>query len=174
MKSSLLKKITALALVSVLTIGAALSASAEILSPRLNTSSGTAGSWTKEPAQNLKSKEHNKIYGGDVGVWVFTTNVGLSRAFERSNERTAHLELWEQDAVLFGIDRVAQYYTMTFATVNGYYQPYYTENTSTNGSEIENDNNAELYLKWRVNTMSGDTSKSVPSGLINYQIWLYE
>ena len=44
--------------------------------------------------------------------------------------------------------------------------------TYTNSSCIEPNKTVELYLRIKINTISGDTTKNVPEGLFGYQLWV--
>ena len=55
----------------------------------------------------------------------------------------------------------------------GSYQPTYFTLTYTNSGTIEDDGTVELYFKYKVGKIYGDTSTAVPSGIMKYAHWTY-
>lgn len=135
--------------------------------PNHKSEAALAGSWHTDPTYTISSS-YAQIYGGDVGVYYHAANYGLSNAFVIDTTRKVKVNLYESDS---NSSTRVRGYTGTFAVTNGYYRPHTWSNTYTNGSKIESDNTAELYIKFEVETVSDDTSKNVASGIMYYQFW---
>lgn len=142
-------------------------ANALYTTPNKMSDQALAGSWHTDPTYNISSS-YSQIYGGDVGVYYHAANYGLSSAFVVSTSRTVTINLYESDS---SSSTRARGYTGTFGVTNGYYRPTSYSNTYTSGSKIESDNAAELYIQFKVSTVSGDKSKNVASGIMYYQFW---
>lgn len=131
------------------------------------TSQGTAGTWKEESVKDLTGTQ-TEYYGGNAGIWVYETNIGLPDAFYRTTSREGYYECWEQDALtrdLVSKDKI------TFGMVNGLYRPKYCPHVYTNSQLIETDSKLELFMKLYVGTDSRDTSKYVPKDLLGYRFW---
>lgn len=131
-------------------------------------SQATTDVWQSDSQQSLVSS-FPEVYGGDVGIYFYLPNVGLSSAFVQSLDRTAYSKLYESDA--FSDDLVREY-THGFGYHNGLYTKIRSENTYTSSAKIEIDNVVELYFRYKVNSISGDTSRNVTAGLFRYQFWI--
>ena len=142
-------------------------ANALYTTPNKMSGQALAGSWHTDPTYSISSS-YSQIYGGDVGVYYHTANYGLSSAFVESTSRTVTINLYETDS---SSSTRARGYTGTFGVKNGYYRPTSFSNTYTSSSKIESDNSAELYIDFKVSTVSGDTSKNVAAGIMYYQFW---
>lgn len=168
MKFSILKKFAAIAIIVVLSATMfAIPTSALNTTPNYNTSTATAGSYKKEAVLNIKSS-YSQIYGGNVGAYFHTTNIGMDSAFKQTTSRKVYIDVKENDSIG---DDTARSYTGYFGMYNGYYQPTSFANTYTNSGKIELDSQAELYLRFNVEVVSGDTSKNVKAGIMRYQFW---
>lgn len=112
------------------------------------------------------------VYEGDVGMYFYMTGVGLSSAFVPASGRTVEIQLMEGDEG----DNASE--------TAGTYRGYFNYNSSgdyaitrffqdASGSEcIETNNIVELYIRAKVNTVSGDTSIYVPANLFQYEMWV--
>ncbi len=157
-----------LTLVLVLVVGG--QAYARVYSQFYLTRHSTTNNWKTEPYHSLTSTQQ-AVYGGDVGVYFQSNNVGLSSSFVRSMSRYAHVQLWEYDTTFLNADEHARSYKIRFAMVNGYYRPHLAITTYTNSKQVEADPVVELYIKFKVDKVNGDTSSYVPHGLIKYKFW---
>lgn len=111
------------------------------------------------------------LCGGDVGVYFYTTSVGLQDSFVKSTSRKVIAHVKEYDSSTS--NTLARTREGTFGMVNGYYRPQIWGYTYTNSNMIESDSTAELRLVWKVESVSGDTSTSIPSALMKYSLWVY-
>ncbi|MCR5743032.1 MAG: hypothetical protein K6F92_04785 [Lachnospiraceae bacterium] len=135
------------------------------------TTSGIVGTKTSEDVYPTTSTSLATIGGGDAGVYFHYTSVGLQASFVRDYSRTMLVETWEYDNIIS--KKHFKDYTGTFGLSNGYYRPCsWSYSTLVNG-QIEDNNCAEIYLVWKVNPVSGDSSTSVPAMLLKYQLWVY-
>ncbi|MGI6744940.1 MAG: hypothetical protein ACOX45_01970 [Acutalibacteraceae bacterium] len=163
----LIKTFSVVFIVVILSSIIILPANAAGYTSEFQSSAATAGSWKSDSTHNV-STTFSKIYGGDVGIWFYMANAGLSNAFVRSTSRNAYVELLEKDPL---VNDIAQKYTEGFGLYNGFYRTITTTNTYTNAGVIEYDNTAELFMKFKVDTISGDTSQNVASNVITYRFW---
>lgn len=132
------------------------------------TSSATAGAFKSESEYSLSySSSYSYVCGGDIGVYYYANSVGLQNSFVRTN-RNVYIELYENDVLSSTIVRK---YTGSFKTVDGVYRPKVYSTTYTNTSKIEDDGTIELKIKHKVETNTGDTSTSIPAGLLKYKFW---
>lgn len=146
---------------------------AEVASSVIESSGGTAGVWMTEATKSLTSKTLTNVCGGDVGIWFYSVTNGMQASFVRSDSRKAYIECYENDYDT-SEDDFAREYTATFATDSkGIYAPSYFKITDTYSDGIEGHAGVELYMKYKINTVWGDDSTSVPIGIFNYQFWLY-
>lgn len=141
------KKILVSMLIAIFVVGSAISVSArEKLSNYIESSAVTAGSWysgyDNDNFYNMSSS-FKEVYGGDVGMYFYTTSVGLSKAFVKKNTRT-----------------------------DGIYQPTTYTCTYTNPECVENNSIVELYYRMYVDRISGDTSRNVPRGISKFKYWI--
>lgn len=144
-------------------------AGAVVTSTYMYSEAATAGVWKTEPSAAIQySASYGHVCGGDVGTYFYYNNVGLQSSFIKTTSRKAYIDLYEDDPVF---DDCAKKYEASFATVNGYYSPTYFSTPYTNDASMENDGVAELFLKFKIETISGDTSTSIPAGLLYYRHW---
>ena len=131
---------------------------------------GTAGTYHSETSYAVNSSTLSTVCGGDVGAYFYTSSVGLQNSFVKDPNRKVDVEIRESDS---GSNAHARTRRGTFKYKNGIYAPSIWEYTYTNPATIEYDSCPELYLRWKVYTVSGDTSTSVPAGIMNYSVWVY-
>lgn len=131
----------------------------------------TAGVWCKTPTIPIASSS-NTISSGDFGVWWFTGGVGLDTRFVRSNSRTVSIEIYEADAD--GVDIHTKNQTVYFKiNSSGLYGAYsFGSQYIVNNTVVETDGIAEVYMKLKVDTISGDTTRNIPAGLMVYAYWI--
>ena len=170
MKNHTVKRFTVLMLAFVLISIMTLSVSAVNTTSLYYSAECTAGTWHKEAAKALSSPTLDNPCGGDVGIWFYTGNTGLQNSFVRDSNRTVDIECWENDGLL-GVDDWCRNYTGYFAIIEGIYRQASISAGSVNGNPVETDPAMSLYMKFKVNTVSGDTSTTVPSGVLYYQFW---
>lgn len=137
-------------------------------SSHYTSTAGTAGSFRQENTYSVTSTTLATLGGGDIGVYFYSTSIGLQSSFVRSNSRTVTAKVYEEDTSGTHV-RTRE---GTFTTVNGLYRPTLWSYTYTNSGTVEGDPTAELYLTWKVSKISGDTSVSVPAGLMEYSFWV--
>ena len=166
------KTLIAVLLSCVLLAGLSFSSAAEVSHTPVFCTSGTAGQWTEQPAHNLTySSSYDHLCGGDVGLWFYYTTVGLQASFVQSTSRVVDLEQFEKDS---SGSTKTRHYQGHFDNNNiGSYQPTYFTLTYTNSGTIEDDGTVELYFKYKVGKIYGDTSTAVPSGIMKYAHWTY-
>lgn len=170
MKSRKIRKIiTVLLTVVIFATMFVINSSARTISSYYNSPAATAGSWKSDSVHKMTSPNYDELYGGDIGVYFYSANVGLSDAFVKSTSRTAESKLMDEDVLSYEHIRT---YTHTFGMVNGYYRTKTAVASYTNSSKIESDKQVESFLKFKINTVSNDTSKNIPSGLLCYQFWI--
>lgn len=131
----------------------------------------TAGEWCKTPTISIASSR-NIISSGDFGVWWFTGGVGLDTRFVRSTSRCVRIELYEADED--GVDIHTKNQTVCFRiNDSGLYGAYgIGAQTIVNNAVVETDGIAEVYMKLKVDTIPGDTTKNIPAGLMVYAYWI--
>lgn len=130
----------------------------------------TAGIYKTESIHKLTSYTLDTVYGGDVGIWFYTGNSGLQASFYRDENRKCNIECWEDDSTY---DVRARQYTGYYAYENGIYYMKYISVGTISSSCIESDSTVDLYMRFRVNTNSKDTSRAVPENTIRYRFWIY-
>lgn len=166
-----MKKVVSSVLIMAIMVGLLVgSVYANAVSNKYKTPALTAGSWWSGVDSNVVAitASTSKVYGGDVGVSFYATSVGMPVSFVRSSDRTIDIELKEKDPFS---NCVVRQYVGYFSIKNGLYRvPTYTT-TYTNAGCVEDNSVLELYMRFKVNTISGDTSKNVPEGLIIYEMW---
>jgi hypothetical protein len=174
MKSNSITKATISVIMIILVILMALPVGAtEVTSSVIESSGGTAGVWMTEATHSLTSRTLTNVCGGDVGIWFYSVTNGMQASFVRSDSRKAYIECYENDYNT-SEDDLAREYTATFATDGaGIYAPSYFRITDTYSQGIEGQAGVELYMKYKINTVWGDDSTSVPIGIFNYQFWVY-
>ncbi len=167
-----MKRLIAFTLSVLMIFGLCLTASAEHTHTLTNSTSGSSGAWINQPTMNLaySSDLYDHVCGGDVGIWFYTSNVGLQSGFIQSVFRVAYFEQYEKDG---NSEIKTRDYRANFGTNGTLYQPVGYSNTYTNGSSIEDDGVVELYFKYWVTTVWQDTSNAVPAGLFYYTHWAY-
>lgn len=170
------KIIMSLVLIGVMVIGMCGAVSAKTTTGVWNSPKTTAGSWwsgyDNDDITSLTGTS-SSIYGGDVGVYFYASSVGMPNGFIRSSNRTGEIELKEDDSSWFDENETARKITGYFAYDNsGRYRMTSYKITYTNSSCIEPNKTVELYLRIKINTISGDTTKNVPEGLFGYQLWV--
>ena len=112
-----------------------------------------------------------QVYDGDVGVWFYTPSVGVTTGLARDTSRRAVIELKENDpgddenelvhtyTGTFGIDPQGRYTVVSFIV------------PEADNECIEQNNVVELYLRFKVNKLSNDSSSNVNSGIMRYKLW---
>ncbi len=129
--------------------------------------------WNTEPTIDLDySSVYSYVCGGDVGAYFYDTSVGLQGSFIQSSSRLANVMVYEIDTPSSEI-LARRYQANFYVDEDMNYRPNYFANVYTNSAQIENDGQVELYMMIYISTVSGDTSSSVPSGLIKYKYWAY-
>ena len=172
MKSRAAKMITALVLVALTLVSVVLPASAEVYSPYIySTSAATAGTYKTESTRYLTSKTLATIYGGDVGIWFYSGNVGLQASFYPTTSRTTTMQCWAKRSS--GSDVLARTYKGYFETVDGVYLNNLYQEYSTYGSLLSSSSTVGLYMRFIISTHSKDTSKSIPAGALHYRFWAF-
>lgn len=131
------------------------------------TSAATAGTWRRESSKSI-STNYSTVYGGDVGTYFHMSNVGLPTSFSTDWEREIQGKLYEDDVIAV---EIVKEYTLYFDADYGLYTPVYVSYGYANSDTIESDKICELYFSFMVEVASGDLTRNVPSGLINYQFW---
>lgn len=144
---------------------------AEHTSVLRSSSEATAGSWESETSSAINAT-NSDVYGGDVGVNFYYTPVGLNPSFDQTSNRTIIAQVYEND-YLQGSTK-AREIEGSFGFSGGYYRPcYWGPYTYTKTSKIEGDGRVELYLDWKVQSLSSDTSSALNEGLLSYKLWVY-
>ncbi len=162
------KIITVLLTVVIFATMFVINSSAISTSSYYNSPAATAGSWKSDSVHKMTSN-YDEVYGGDIGVYFYTANIGLSEAFVISTSRTAESRLMDEDVLSYEHIRT---YTHYFGIVNGYYRTKSVAISYTNSDKVESDEQVESFLKFKINTVDGDESKNIPSGLLCYQFWI--
>ncbi len=164
------KKVFAL-MMSVCFIGMSIVPSSALnYSSYCHSGAATAGTWKTESSASVNySSSLPHICGGDVGTYFYFYSVGLPSSFDYTTGRYAFFEIYENDVL--HADVFARSYQATFSVNNGYYRPTTFIVTATSKDKIEDDGAAELYMKWFVYTMPGDTSTAIPANLLYYRYW---
>lgn len=170
------KKILVSMLIAIFVVGSAISVSArEKLSNYIESSAVTAGSWysgyDNDNFYNMSSS-FKEVYGGDVGMYFYTTSVGLSKAFVKKNTRTVVIQLKEEDPGNDENELVRTYVGHFSTRTDGIYQPTTYTCTYTNPECVENNSIVELYYRMYVDRISGDTSRNVPRGISKFKYWI--
>lgn len=136
----------------------------------------TAGSYHDESHVYLYGSTQN-IYAGDTGFYIYGTGVGLPNSFVDDDSRRIIIRLYEAD---YGVDDLACTSEFVFDSTstnnfNHYYQPdpqhpitYPIYNTKL----LESNGVVEMYLSFKVQHLSGDTSYAVPNSLFSYKLWV--
>ena len=149
------------------------SASGETSTSLYQSTEGTSAQWHTEPVKYLTSPDLTNICGGDMGMWFYAPSVGLQDSFVKSNNRKAYFECYEYDKTTGNAD-MARKYTASFGTAsNGICAPASFSGTYVNTNIVESDSGLELYMRYKVNKVSGDTSTTVKAGIIKYCYWVY-
>lgn len=130
-----------------------------------------AGQWCKTPTVPITSSL-NTLYAGDFGVWFYGGSVGLDNKFVRSTSRTVNIEIWEEDAGGTDIKTRTQTAWFTVGSDGVYAVSNFGDQWVVYDDVVENDNVAEVYMMLKVNTISGDTSKNIPTNILHYQFWI--
>ncbi len=127
--------------------------------------------WCKTPTISITGS-NNKLYAGDFGVFWYDNGVGLDTKFVRDTSRKVSIQLYEEDAN--GTDTLVKHQTATFAVKpSGIYRTtYYTGETIENEGIVEYDDTAEVYMKLKVDYISGDKTRNIPAGLMLYKYWI--
>lgn len=173
MKSRVSKLIAVIALIAIMVSTMAISVSAEVYSDEFFvTRACTAGSYTSEATDSLTTSL-GSVYGGDMGIWFYVQNVGLQASFTQTTSRIAYMECYESDGS-DNNDCLARKYQATFEKVYGLYRPYRYSITYTSPYLMEGHGVIEPFMRFKISTATGDTSKSVPAGILMYQFWVYE
>ena len=170
------KKIFFCILVALLLVGSTISVkAAEKLSAYIYSSAATTGSWYSgydtDTFYNMSSS-FSEVYGGDVGMYFYTTSVGMSKAYVRSNSRTVEIQLKEEDPGCNENELVRKYIGYFSTKSDGIYQPTTFSCTYTNPECVENNSIVELYYRMNVDRIGGDTSRNVPSGILRFKFWI--
>ena len=160
--------LTSLVMVALIVASMVVPVSATSSSSLYLTQSATAGVYKQESTVTLTSTL-STVCGGDVGIWFYSGNVGLQSSFYRSNTRQVHMQCWEEDTIG---DDFAREYIGYFSTNNNVYRVNSYLTLSTSSSTVEDDSVVELYMKFKVDTHSQDTSTSLPSGVLQYRYWV--
>ena len=166
-----MKKQLALCLTAAMVISTTSVVLAEHTSEYRYSSEGTSDSWSSETSSAIRATNNN-VYGGDVGVNYYYTAVGLAESFVRTTNRRIITQVYEND--YWGGHTKARQKEGNFGMSNGYYRPctWDTGYAYTNKSCIESDGEVELYLDWKVYSVSGDTSSALNAGLLKYKLWV--
>lgn len=136
-----------------------------------SSSSCTAGVYKDESVRELQTVMDSGVYGGDVGIWFYSTSVGLQASFDKDTSRRVYIECRETDSVTNTLAR--RYYAQFTVGADGLYRPRNYSISTTTTSLLEDDGDLELYMRFMVETDEDDTSKSVPTGLLRYKFWAY-
>ena len=137
---------------------------AEHTSVLRSSSEATAGSWESETSSSINATN------SDVNFYY--TPVGLNPSFDQTSNRTIIAQVYEND-YLQGSTK-AREIEGSFGFSGGYYRPcYWGPYTYTKTSIIEGDGRVELYLDWKVQSLSSDTSSALNEGLLSYKLWVY-
>ena len=141
-----------------------------------NSPACTAGTWWSGYSEDeviSLTGTNSTVYGGDVGIYFYSSSVGMPSSFNYSSSRTALIELKEDDDSSGNTNEPARKYTGYFRVdSSGLYRITSYANTYTNSNAIETNRTVELYMRIKVGVLSGDTSKNVPNGLFKYKIWV--
>ncbi len=164
------KLATLLISMATIVIFASVSVLAKTESKLRYTTTGTAGSYHNENAYAVSSKTLSTVCGGDVGAYFYSPKAGLQNSYVRDNNRKVTVNIYELDS---GSKILARTRCGTFRSSNGIYAPSLWSYTYTNSARIESDSCPELYLSWKVNKVKGDTSTSIPAGIMYYSFWVY-
>lgn len=130
-----------------------------------------AGQWCKTPTVPITSSLLN-IYAGDFGVWFYDANVGLDNRFVRSTSRTVDIEIWKENNN--GSDIKTRIQTGRFTVdSNGVYRvtKYGTQQVVYHDL-VEDSNVVNVYMRLKFNTITGDTSKNIPTTALYYEYWI--
>lgn len=145
----------------------------ELLSSSYYSNTAIAGTWYSGYGDKYcnMTTSYGQVYGGDVGMYFYETSVGMPKSFVKSNSRTVEFELKENDPG--NTNEVARKYIGYFETrTDGIYQPVRYSISYTNCDCIESNSTVELYYRMKVDTISGDSSKNVPSGIAKFKYWI--
>ncbi len=146
---------------------------AEQMSRYLTSPAATAGVWKGCEIATLTSTLGH-VCGGDVGIWFYSTNVGLQPSFVRSDSRKCYMNCWACDDYDEEYYRFCKAHEATFQEVNGLYRPSIGHRDfDINPGMVDDDSDLELYMAFYVEPLPGDYSNSVPAGLLEYAFWAY-
>lgn len=111
------------------------------------------------------------VCSGDLGINIFWASdlIGLSTAFVRDTSRLAHFKLYERD--LFST--LVHDYNCHFVIADGLYRPAAITITysAPYNQVIEDDGTVELWNKFMVDSINGDSSTAVTAKLMAYRYW---
>ena len=111
------------------------------------------------------------VCSGDLGINIFWASdlIGLSTAFVRDTSRLAHFKLYERD--LFST--LVHDYNCQFVIADGLYRPAAITITysAPYNQVIEDDGTVELWNKFMVDSINGDSSTAVTAKLMAYRYW---
>ncbi len=166
-------------MVAVFALLTALPASAVNYSNTYYHSNATAsGTWETEGTKKLESRQ-SMVYAGDCGVWFYIPSVGMEASYSWTESRKVQIECIEED--FRDPDVHFRTYEGTFGVRYGLYQPcsyrcvwtHPISETDTQTGLIESSSGLELFIRFRVDICSGDTSRYVPKGILVYRYWTY-
>lgn len=140
------------------------------------TASATGSGYIKAPASTVDKFTNSNAYACysesktaplSTTYTYFDEYKSLSTDFKSNNNRIVEIQLWEDDFV--GNDHLKTY--------KGKFEGrtlYEINLTKTNWTdkyiEGEGDNAAELFIKYKVDSVDGDDTKSVSSGLFKFNV----
>lgn len=135
----------------------------------------TAGSWWSGfgygQLESLTST-YPTVDADDVGMYLYTTDVSLPESFVQTTSRTVEIELKEADEGNNTSETPSTYRGYFNFNANGDYviTRFFQ---ATRGTEcIETNNIVEMYIRAKVNTASGDSSRNVPANIFRYAMWV--
>ena len=137
------------------------------------TASGTSDVYKSSTATSVTySSSLDHVCSGDIGidiVWASDLN-GLSNAFVQDTNRLAHFKLYETDDTS---SVLVHEYNCRFAVVNGLYRPAMitVAYSAPYYQVIEYDGTVELWNKFMVEHINGDTSNAVSAKIMAFKYW---
>ncbi len=174
MKQLYIRSITLVIVIALLLAVGMLSISAEEQTELILSTQGVTDQFVECGTYTLQSTIDGNVYGEDVGIWFFTSTIGLDASYVRTYERHAVAECRADDFSMGSEYLIVRSYVIDFATVNGYYRPCVNHTIAyTNPAVIDDDGYLYLRMMYYVEARPGDGSNVVPRGLMRYAFWAY-
>ncbi len=116
---------------------------------------------------------YSQVYGGDVHVNFYATDIGLPSGFSRDVERTAEIWLREEDEGANPNEDIQKIVAEFSVRPSGLYRLHQFYFYEPSHDVVEPNDVAEVYLICKVDYFSDvDSTANVPAGILYYKIYL--